>query len=164
MAKIYVGTYAKYNNGSISGEWLNAEDYSDKEEFIEACKELHNDDSEPELMFQDYEEFPAVFYHESDIDSRLWDWLALDESEREIVQAWLSENSLGKQEDLQSIVVSYTGQYDSWEDYAWEITNAYYTAPKHLEYYIDYDKMGRDMMIESSGYVEYNGKIWLFEG
>ena len=164
MAKIYVGTYAKYNNGSIFGEWLNAEDYSDKEEFTEACKELHKDESDPELMFQDYEEFPKEFYNESSIDSRLWDWIALDDNEREIVEAWLSENSLGKQEDLQSIVDSYSGQYDSWEDYAWETTNGCYTIPKHLEYYIDYDKMGRDMQIESSGYVEYNGKIWLFEG
>ncbi len=164
MAKIYVGTFEKYNNGSIFGEWLNAEDYSDKEEFIEACKELHNDEPDPELMFQDYEEFPAVFYHGSDIDSRLWDWIALDDNECEIVEAWLSENSLGEQEDLQSIVDSFSGKYDSWGDYAEEITRDCHRIPAHLEYYIDWEKMGRDMMIESSGYVEYDGKIWLFEG
>lgn len=164
MSKIYVGTYAKYNSGSIFGEWIDAEDYSDKEEFIEACKELHKDEPDPELMFQDHEEFPAVFYHESDIDSRLWDWLALDDNDREIVEAWLSENSLGKQEDLQSIVDSFSGQYSSWADYAEEITRDCHEIPDHLEYYIDWEKMGRDMQIESSGYVEYNGEIWLFEG
>ena len=74
MAKVYVGTYAKYNNGSIFGEWIDAEDYADKEEFIEACKELHKDEPDPELMLQDYEGFPEVFYSEKDIDSRLWDW------------------------------------------------------------------------------------------
>lgn len=164
MSKIYVNTYAKYNNGQSGGDWLDAEDYSDHDDFMVACKELHADEEDPEIMFSDYEYFPAEFYGESEIDSRLWDWLALDDNEREIVEAWLSENSLGKQEDLQSIVDSYTGQYDSWEDYAWEITNERHNIPKHLEYYIDYDKMGRDMMIESRGYVEYNGKIWLFEG
>ena len=40
-AKVYVGTYAKYNNGSLSGAWLDLSDYSDKEEFYEACRELH---------------------------------------------------------------------------------------------------------------------------
>ena len=35
-AKVYVGTYAKYNNGSLSGAWLDLSDYSDKEEFYEA--------------------------------------------------------------------------------------------------------------------------------
>ena len=39
-AKVYVGTYAKYNNGSLFGAWLDLSDYSDKEEFYEACREL----------------------------------------------------------------------------------------------------------------------------
>lgn len=33
-AQIYVGTYAKYNNGSIFGKWLDLSDYSDKNEFF----------------------------------------------------------------------------------------------------------------------------------
>lgn len=40
-AKVYVGTYAKYNNGSLFGAWLDLSDYSDKEEFYEACREPH---------------------------------------------------------------------------------------------------------------------------
>ena len=43
-SKIYVGTYAKYNDGSIFGKWLTLSDYADKEEFYEACKELHKDE------------------------------------------------------------------------------------------------------------------------
>ncbi|MEQ3054471.1 antirestriction protein ArdA, partial [Bacteroides finegoldii] len=45
-AKVYVGTYAKYNNGSLSGAWLDLSDYSDKEEFYEACRELHKDEED----------------------------------------------------------------------------------------------------------------------
>ena len=44
-AKVYVGTYAKYNNGSLFGAWLDLSDYSDKEEFYEACRELHGKSS-----------------------------------------------------------------------------------------------------------------------
>ena len=57
QAKVYVGTYAKYNNGSLSGAWLDRSDYSDKEEFYEACRELHKDEEDAEYMFQDYETY-----------------------------------------------------------------------------------------------------------
>ena len=35
-ARVYVGTYGKYNNGSLFGAWLDLSDYSDKEDFYEA--------------------------------------------------------------------------------------------------------------------------------
>lgn len=45
-AKVYVGTYKKYNEGSIKGGWLNLPDYFDKDEFINACKLQHIDECE----------------------------------------------------------------------------------------------------------------------
>lgn len=53
--RLYCGTYTKYNNGSISGKWLNLSDYSDGAEFMQACKDLHEDETDAEFMFQDYE-------------------------------------------------------------------------------------------------------------
>jgi len=70
-AKIYVGTFAKYNNGSIEGAWLTLSDYSDAEEFLTACAELHSDEVDAELMFQDYEGFPKDLYSESMSESEL---------------------------------------------------------------------------------------------
>lgn len=52
---IYVGTYSKYNNGSLYGKWLNLSDYSDYDELLTAMYELHFDEAEPEFMLQDYE-------------------------------------------------------------------------------------------------------------
>jgi len=72
-AQIYVGTYAKYNAGSIAGAWLNLEDYQDKDAFLKACAELHKDEEDPELMFQDFEGFPSNFYSESGIEEELFD-------------------------------------------------------------------------------------------
>lgn len=54
-ASIYVGTYAKYNNGSLFGKWLNLSDYSDYDSLLTAMYDLHSDESDPEFMFQDYE-------------------------------------------------------------------------------------------------------------
>lgn len=164
MARIYVGTYAKYNEGHIDGAWLDCEDYSDYGDFLSACKELHADESDPEFMFQDFEDFPREFYSESSIDPRLWDFLALASYDQEIVNAWLSENSLSSGEDLQGIVDSFTGRYASWAAYAEEITNDCNRVPDYLQSYIDWEKMGRDMSYESYGYVEFEGELWLFEG
>ena len=64
-ARVYVGTYNKYNSGSLFGKWLDLFDYWDKDEFMEACRELHKDDQDPELMFQDYENIPEALISES---------------------------------------------------------------------------------------------------
>ena len=49
-ARIYVGTYAKYNEGSLRGKWIDLSDCYDQDEFMEVCHELHQDEEEPELM------------------------------------------------------------------------------------------------------------------
>ena len=56
--KIYVGTYAKYNDGSLDGKWVDLTEYSDYDEFLAAMHELHSDEDDPEFMVQDYENFP----------------------------------------------------------------------------------------------------------
>lgn len=72
--KIYVGTYKKYNEGSIFGEWLNLSNYNDLEEFYNACKELHKDEHDPEFMFQDYEtpDLLKEYISESYIDENIF--------------------------------------------------------------------------------------------
>lgn len=64
-ARVYVGTYGKYNNGSLFGAWLDLSDYSDKEDFYEACRELHKDEEDVEYMFQDWENVPENLIGES---------------------------------------------------------------------------------------------------
>ena len=80
--KIYCGTYAKYANGSIDGAWLDLEDYSDKDEFLAACRELHKDEADPEFMFQDWEGIPDDMVSEFHVSPECWDVLeAYDEFE-----------------------------------------------------------------------------------
>jgi len=62
--KVYVNTYAKYNAGSGEGTELDPEDFSDKDEFLEACQEFHGE-GEHEFMFQDHEGIPAKYINES---------------------------------------------------------------------------------------------------
>ena len=62
---VYVGTYAKYNDGSLAGEWVKFADYSDADEFFDYIKALHEDEDDPEFMFQDSEYLPDSLYSES---------------------------------------------------------------------------------------------------
>lgn len=38
---IYIGTYKKYNNGSIAGKWFYFEDYHNADDFWADVKETH---------------------------------------------------------------------------------------------------------------------------
>ena len=58
MARVYVGTYKKYNEGSIKGGWLDLADYDKYEDFLKACKRLHKGEHDPEFMIQDAENVP----------------------------------------------------------------------------------------------------------
>ena len=101
-ASVYVGTYAKYNNGSLSGAWLDLSDYSDKEEFYEACRELHKDEEDAEYMFQDWENVPEGLIGESWISENFFalrDAVEdLSDTEQEAFFVWCNYKShdLGK--------------------------------------------------------------------
>lgn len=58
MARVYVGTYKKYNEGSINGGWLDLADYPKYGDFLAACRRLHKNERDPEFMIQDSEGFP----------------------------------------------------------------------------------------------------------
>lgn len=71
-ARAYVGTYHKYNNGSIFGAWISLADYTTKRAFLQKCKELHKDERDPEFMYQDTESIPTSMYGESYLSDEIW--------------------------------------------------------------------------------------------
>ncbi len=66
-------TYHKYNEGSLYGMWVDLVACGNYDTFIEVCHKLHADESDPELMFQDYENFPEKWYSESCMDEDTFD-------------------------------------------------------------------------------------------
>ena len=75
--RVYVGTYGKYNHGSIQGAWLNIEDYNSIDEFYDACNQIHAKElkmfGDVELMFQDFEGIPRALISEFHISPILFD-------------------------------------------------------------------------------------------
>jgi antirestriction protein len=154
MASIYVGTYQKYNNGSIGGAWVDLTKFSNEDEFLDYCKELHKDEEDPELMYQDFEEFPKRYYSESYINSDLWEWLALDDNEKNILEAYLE--CFGYDGTVEDAMDAYQGQYESDIDFTMELLESCGDIPKDLPSYIhiDWEGTARDIMMD---YSSHNG-------
>ena len=120
-AGVYVGTYKKYNEGSLFGKWLDMSDYDSYEDFIAACKELHKDEDEPEFMFQDFDFDSKVqpvlkqLVSEQYVNPQAWDVFDLDSDELTCVLAtWDNYDSdLSVKEALEKGRESYLGNYDS---------------------------------------------------
>ena len=161
--RVYVGTYGKYNNGSIRGAWLNLADYADKDAFYAACAELHKDEHDPELMFQDHEGIPEGMISESSIEDSLWDWLALDDDDRELLAVYRSD--VDQAGTIDQARDAFMGTFDSEEDWAeryLEDTGLLKEVPESLRGYIDYEKYVRDAGYNGMSFVRHDGKVWVF--
>jgi antirestriction protein len=114
--RVYVGTYGKYNAGSIAGAWFNLEDYADREDFIADCLKFHSDESDPELMFQDWEcELSGDYISESYVDPDLWQFLDLEDYERKLVVIYseIADISLSMKELIEQANERCAGAHDS---------------------------------------------------
>lgn len=152
--KVYVSTYEQYNNGSLSGKWVDLSDYSDADEFVAAMQAIYGEDAE--LMYPDHEDdfgLSKSYLSESHINPLVWDLLQLEEHAQESVSAMLYNGSeLRYALDNYNDVISYA----DWDELVEQFTEG---CPEHLQAYLDEDKIVRDL--EHDGYFEYNGSIYL---
>lgn len=153
-AAIYVGTYAKYNAGSLFGKWFNLSDFTDKDEFMEACKELHKDEEDPEFMFQDREYIPEELVSESWISEIFFELRdkveEMDSTMQDAFSVWLDYESRDLSKvDADDLVKKfndeYIGQYDEEEDYAREVIEQCYELSDFVLNYFDYAAYARDL-------------------
>ena len=148
---VYVGTYHKYNCGSIFGMWLDLTTFADYDEFCAVCRFLHRDEDDPELMCQDYENFPEVWYSEDimseDIFDLIQEFAELDEDEREAYEAFLDVrcDSRISVEDFRD---AYQGEWYSEEDFARHIVEEcgmLDNMPESLKDYFDFERYADDL-------------------
>lgn len=154
---IFVTTYSLYNQGrqfanEFTGFWLSCDDFENNSGLINesfniqdpACFDDH------EYMFTDYQNFPSSLYSECSIDFELIEqWAGLDDADKEKINAYLEHVDNDLSEAIEKIDDYYIFDGDR-GDYAREICEQCENIPAHLEYYIDYDAMGRDMEIDGN--------------
>lgn len=153
-AKIYVGTYKKYNEGSLFGKWLTLRDYSDKEEFYEACKELHSDEEDAEYMFQDWESIPKGLISESWISETVFELIEqVDNIDPfDAFMAFLDFTSYSLEDEDLGYLLSkfrdcYAGKFDSEVAYAESYIEQSYDLSDFMQTYFDYEKFAKDLFM-----------------
>ena len=152
-ARIYVGTYAKYNNGSLQGEWVELSDFYDLDDFMERCAEIHEDEEAPEYMFQAWEEIPDGLIDESHLEENFFELRdelnRLNDTEKEAFWVWADGNSSQLTQDAYSLVKSfqsdYIGSYASREDFAEELAKMENALSDFALNYFDFSKYADDL-------------------
>lgn len=152
---LYVGTYTKYNNGSIFGAWLDLTDYADSQDFYKACAVLHNDEVDPEFMFQDFENFPKSLYSESGNIDAIYDYINFINNTYLSIEAVNAGLELGI--PLDKLEDAYFGQFYNDTDLAYDYVQSadlLQGIPDTIARYFDYEAFGRDLSFD---FIEHNG-------
>ena len=155
VVSVYVGTYAKYNNGSLFGEWVDINKFDCHKEFHSYCVKLHDDETDPELMYQDHEGLPGDDC--GNINGYLWQWLALDQTSRDVVCAYMYCFDCNLTVAFQNYADAYIGQFDSMEEFSHDHFIEWHQIPNTLIDYIDYNKV--DIEYELEYYIN-NGHVF----
>ena len=163
---VYVGTYKKYNEGSLFGMWIDLESVSGADEFFEVCRELHKDEDDPEFMMQDYQGFPEELYHESmseDDVQKVLEYVALDDDDREMLEAFCEcyGGDATDADNIEDVRERCMGQFDRFQDFADQCADeelACMNAPEFCTRYFDYEAYARDLKFDFS--VSDNGYIF----
>lgn len=163
---IYVGTYAKYNNGSLQGSWLEISNYSNYDELLETMRELHQDEDEPEFMFQDYKcnQFfiKQKLISECHLSANIYEiaeQINNSDYDFEVIEAY-AECMSYYHEDISDLLDnlsdSYYGEYSSDEDFAQTTLEQDGSILENLPsyIYIDWEATARHLMYD---YMSSNG-------
>ena len=160
--KIYVGTYAKYNNGSIAGEWLDLLNYENFDELKKAMLNLHKDENDPEFMIQDWEcddLFESLgLISESGISDDIYNVLeAIKDSYYDIevfnsycnIYGMYSNNI---DEIIEQVEEAYCGEFSNDIEFVENLLEDTGCIPDNLPsyIYIDWERTARDIMMDYS--------------
>lgn len=162
---IYVGTYAKYSNGSIAGEWIEVT--PDYDLLMEQIKELHSDEEDPEIMIQDYDiedsGLQTIFKdlgETPDLKEVCNALELLQDEDTGMIAAYI--DCIGASDSIEDTIKAandnFYGQYDSDEDFAQETAEQCGMIERNLSWpytCIDWTYAARELMYDyytSNGY------------
>lgn len=161
--RIYIACLAAYNNGYLHGEWIDADQCADnlygKIKKILACSPIPNAE---EFAIHDYEEFGDLFVQEYAGMETVSALASFVVEHGELGAAVLSHVGGGIEDANRILKECYNGEYDSEEDFAMSFAEETMTIPDHLSYYIDFEKMARDLFINDFFSIEINHKVHIF--
>ena len=153
--RIYVADLAAYNAGFLHGVWIDATlDVSDINEQIRDMLAASPVDDAEEYAIHDYEGFDGYSLDQFEGIQTAHDVAEFIAEYPEFGGALLNHFS-DMDEARRAVEEDYCGCYESLADYAQELTEETAEIPETLRYYIDYERMARDM--------ELNGDVFSLE-
>lgn len=161
--KIYVACLAAYNNGMLHGRWIEANQEAEAiHAEIEEMLSKSPIGRAEEWAIHDYEGFCGLRLSESEDIETVAEMAQMIQEHGE---AWakFAEYEGVEHATLERFEEAYAGEWDSEEDFAENLASETMEIPKHLEYYIDYEKFARDLFINDYYSAESeNCKVYVF--
>lgn len=143
--RIYVACLAAYNNGILHGRWIDATLGEDHIwESIKAMLTASPIPGAEEHAIHDYEGFEGVSLSEYESVQHVAELAAFIE-EHGAIAGKLVEYFGDLEEAKETLEDRYCGVHSSVADFAQEITEETTKIPENLQYYIDWERMGRDL-------------------
>ncbi len=145
--RIYVADLAAYNNGYLHGVWIDATLELDEmqEQVAEMLKATPLDEEAEEYAIHDFEGFGAYRVSEYEGLESVHEIACFLEEHGEFAGDVLSHFGDDLEDAKKALEENYNGCYSSLADYAEELTIETSQIPENLAFYIDYERMGRDM-------------------
>lgn len=160
--RIYVACLASYNNGTLHGAWIDATQGQDGI-WREVSQMLLRSPAEyaEEWAIHDYEGFGGIHLSEYASFETVANYAAFIEEHGDLGEKLISYYS-DLDDARNAISEHYAGQYDSLSDYAEQLTEETTQIPESLRYYIDYDKMARDLEINDVLAIQAGQSVHVF--
>lgn len=143
--RIYVACLAAYNNGILHGRWIDAT--LGKDHIWDSIKAMLATSPIPgaeEHAIHDYEGFEGASVSEYAGIAEVAELAAFIE-EHGAIAGKLVEYFGDLEEAKAALEDRYCGVHSSVADFAQQITEETTTIPANLQYYIDWERMGRDL-------------------
>lgn len=145
--RIYVACLASYNNGILHGVWIDAtQSVGAINDQIAVMLNASQIEGAEEFAIHDYEGFEGVPIFEPQSVESVVETAAFIE-EHGALGGKLISHFGDLNEAREAMSDRYVGQYTSLEDFAQELTEDTTDIPQNIAFYIDYERMARDLEI-----------------
>lgn len=145
--RIYVACLAAYNSGVLHGRWIDVTQGEDGiRDAVNAMLKDSPEENAEEWAVHDYEGFEGIKISEYESFEAISEYAEFIEEHGAL--GGLLIDHCGSVEAAQTAYDDhYYGEYETVSDFAEQLTEETTTIPDSLSFYIDYEKMGRDLEI-----------------
>ncbi len=151
--RIYVADLAAYNNGKLHGIWIDAtQDLDEIQGQINKMLANSPEGDAEEYAIHDYEGFNGYSLGEYEGIETAHEIACFIEEYPNLAGELLSHFGGSIKDARKAVEENYSGCYKSLADYTEELTEGTAQIPENLAYYIDYERMGRDMDLSGDIY------------